>query len=499
MSDETATPKDPAGPTDPTRAPVPDSLAIGTDEWVAALEERTAASASSNVIVRAVNLVPGWGWALVLLALALALPLVGSTYLVRVGVNLGLFIMLAIGLNIVVGYAGLLDIGYVAFYGLGAYGFALLASEKFGIHLPTVLAVVVVVVMVALFGLALGLAARRLLGDYLAIVTLFFGQMFVEFALSGDSITIPGTDEKFDLTGGSNGLTGVDRFSFFGIEFSSDRWYYYLLVVIVVLLALAVRRIDGSRIGRAWIAIGQDALAAETMTMPVNRLKILAFAVGAGIAGLAGTIFAAVQRGVFASSFDLPLLILLYAAVILGGSGSLKGALIGATMLSLLPEALREPAYGEMIFGLLLVAGILFGLKTWRRRIVTIVGTIAFGFVMNVVFPLVNIPGLPRREWADGIISTALGHWLYIPQDRVLWGNLGFVTLLVLLAIFTRVGSGVRLWLLPVVTWFAMFVWFVRLAPNPSITRQLLIASLLIVLMIVRPHGLFGRREVEVL
>ncbi|GGM98379.1 hypothetical protein GCM10009721_26670 [Terrabacter tumescens] len=475
-----------------------ESLAIGTDEWVAAHEGRTSGQVQGPV-ARTFGRLPWWVWGSIAVLVAVVLPLIGSTYLMRVGVNLGLFLMLALGLNLVVGYAGLLDIGYVAFYGLGAYGFAMLASDKFGVHLPTVVAVPVVVAAVSIFGLVLGLAARRLLGDYLAIVTLFFGQMFVEFALSGDAITVPGRAEQVDLTGGTNGITDVDRFSFLGVEFSSDRWYYYLLVVLVVLLALAVRRLDGSRIGRAWKAVGQDPLAAEAMTMPVNRLKIMAFVVGAGIAGLAGTVFAAVQRGVFPSSFDLPLLILLYAAVILGGSGSLKGALIGAALLSLLPEALREPSYSEMVFVLLLVAGLALAVRSWRDRIIVVVATVVFGFVMNLLFTLLHVQGVPASAWTSGPVSTLLGHWLFVPQDRVLWGNLGFVGLVVLLAVLTLVGTRVRPILLPAIVWLSIFVWFVRLADVPSITRQLLIGALLIVLMIVRPQGLFGRRQVEVL
>ena len=492
------TPDQPGDTTPAGSAEPKGSLAIGTDEWVAAHEERTSGVTRSPILA-ALDRVPGWVWVGAALLVALILPLFGSSYLTRVGVNLGLFVLLALGLNLVVGYAGLLDIGYVAFYGLGAYAFAMLASDKFGIHLPTVIAVPVAVLIVAGFGFILGMAARRLLGDYLAIVTLFFGQMFVEFVLSGDAITIPGKAEQVDLTGGTNGITDVDRFSFFGIEFSSDIWYYYLLLVIVVVFAIAVKRIDGSRIGRAWKAIGQDPLAAEAMTMPVNNLKILAFVVGAGVAGLAGTIFAAVQRGVFPTSFDLPLLILLYAAIILGGSGSLKGAIIGATLLSLLPEALRDPKYSEWIFLLLLVLGIGYAVRTWKNRGIVLVGTIVLGFVMNLVFGLIHVQGLPARAWTDGPISKLLGSWLFVPVDQVLWGNLGFVALIVALAALTRVGPQARLWLLPIVAWLAIFTWFVRLAPVPSVTRQLLIGAMLIVLMVVRPQGLFGKRQVEVL
>jgi len=476
------------------------NLNLGTDEWVAAHAERSAGTPGPLDRARAAwEAVPLLVRVLLPVVLLALVPLAGSSYLTRVGVNLGLFALLALGLNIVVGYAGLLDLGYVAFYGFGAYTFAMLSSDKFGLHLPTLVTVPLAVVLTAAFGFLLSLPSRRLLGDYLAIVTLFFGQIFVEFAISGDSITLPGRSQSSDLTGGSDGISGVDRFSLLGLRFESDAYYYYLLLALVLLLTLAIYRVDRSRVGRAWRALGQDALAAEAMTIPVNRLKILAFVVGAGIAGLSGAIFAAVQRGVFPSSFDLPLLILVYAAVILGGSGSLAGALLGAALMSLLPEALRQPAYGEWLFFVLLCLAAVAVVRRARPLLLVAVGTVVVGFVMNAVLLAAGVQGLPAADWTQGLLSRGMGRWLFVPVDRLHWGNAAFVLLVVLLAVASRIRPAVRIALLPVLLWLATFVWFVRLSPEPSLTRQLLIGALLVVLMIVRPEGLLGRKQVEVL
>ena len=480
--------------TTPRSDPTP-SLGIGTDEWVARHDERTVAVAGPAAWAQAV---PPWAWwALPLLAAALLPVVVDNGFVLRVGVNLGLFTLLALGLNVVVGYAGLLDLGYVAFYGIGAYGYAMLSSDKFGLHLPTLVSVPLVVAVAALAGLMLGLPSRRLLGDYLAIVTLFFGQVFVELALSADTLTLPGRDEPVDITGGVNGISGLDPFVLLGHRFVG-RDYYYLLLVLVALLALALHRINAGRTGRAWRASGEDALAAEAMTIPVNRLKILAFVVGAGIAGLSGSVFAAVQAGVYPSSFDLPVLILIYAAVILGGSGSLVGTLVGAAVISVLPEVLRAPAYADVLFFGLLLLGLAL---TLRRRVLALVlaATAVLGPVMTGLLLLAGVEDLPADDWTSGPISSALGRWLFVPEDRVEWGNLGFVALVVLIAVLTKVSARVRLVLLPFALWLGIFVWEVRLVPEPSLTRQLVIGTLLIVLMVVRPQGLFGRPRVEVL
>jgi branched-chain amino acid transport system permease protein len=398
----------------------------------------------------------------------------------------------------VVGYAGLLDLGFVAFYGCGAYAYALMSSDQLGVHLSTWVSVPVAVLFTALIGLLVSLPSRRLIGDYLAIVTLFFGQIFTELVLAGDSVSLPWASNPVDITGGANGVVGVSGWSLFGFTFSSNRSYYFLVLFFVVILVLGLNRISRSRMGRAWRAIGEDPLAAAAMTIPVNRLKLLAFVVGAAIAGLTGTIFSAVQLGVYSSSFDVPLLILLYAAVILGGSGSLPGTLIGAGIMSLLPEVLRQPNYSELLFFVVLVLGVLWTLKPKIAALV-IAATVALGFAINLVLLAVGVRYLSVDQWAQGFIGHLLGRWLFVPVNRMLWGNIAFVLLVIAVALYSRMSGRTKLWFLPVLLWLAVFVWMVRLSAEASLTRQLVIGSSLVVLMIARPQGLFGRQRVEVL
>jgi len=174
------------------------------------------------------------------------------------------------------------------------------------VHLASWQALICVVVACALLGFLLGLPSRRLIGDYLAIVTLFFGQVFVELVTNLDRVTLPGKDEPVDITGGPNGIAGVDPIQLFGIEFLTPTDYFYLSLAVLVILIGGLYLIDNSRTGRAWRAIREDPLAAGLMTMPVKRLKLLAFAFGAAVAGLAGAIFAALQIGVFPRNFETP-------------------------------------------------------------------------------------------------------------------------------------------------------------------------------------------------
>lgn len=475
-------------------------LGIGTDEWVALHGSRTKSgnSFAARAGVLWMKCPASVRWGLPLLVFLLFPVVVSNDYLLRVGVNLGLFALLALGLNVVVGYAGLLDLGFVAFYGCGAYAYALMSSDQLGVHLPTWVSVPIAVLFTALIGLLVSLPSRRLIGDYLAIVTLFFGQIFIELVLAGDAVSVPWAADPVDITGGANGIVGVSGWSLFGFAFTGNRSYYYLILGFVVILVLGLNRISQTRMGRAWRATGEDPLAAAAMTIPVNRLKLLAFVAGAGIAGLTGTIFSAVQVGVYGSSFGLPLLILLYAAVILGGSGSLPGTLIGAAIMSLLPELLRQPSYSEMLFFVVLLLSLIWTLKPKVAALV-IAGTVAIGFGINIVLLTLGAPYLSADQWAQGFVGNLLGRWLFVPVDRVFWGNIAFVVLVIAVALFSRMQGRRKLWLLPFLLWLAVFVWMVRLSTEPSLTRQLVIGSTLVVLMIARPQGLFGRQRVEVL
>jgi branched-chain amino acid transport system permease protein len=474
---------------------------VGVDEWVAQEAERRSGYRGLTAPVRrrwdALPAAARLGAAVALAALVPVLS--GSDYVVRVGVNTLLLALLALGLNVVVGWAGLLDLGYIAFYGFGAYGYALLASDQLGVHLPALAAVPVVVVAAAALGLLLGLPSRRLLGDYLAIVTLFFGQVFVELVLNLDRVTPPGASAPISLTGGPDGIPGVDPMAFFGLELLEPAQYFYLLLALAAVLLVALHLADDSRVGRAWRAVREDPLAAELMTIPVNRVKLLAFAVGAGIAGLAGSVFAAVQIGVFPNNFETSFLILIYAAVILGGSGSLVGAALGAVVVSVTLELLRNPTQASLLFYGVVLLTLVARLRPWRRLLAVLAGVVALGLVVRALAGAASSSAVAGRPHAAGWLSSLLDAWVVVPAQATSIGNVAFVALVLAILGLTLVRGRLRAALLVPVLYLAAFVWETRLVAEPSVTRQLLLGALLVVLMNARPHGLLGERRVEVI
>src|SRR6266545_6896727 len=335
----------------PPVAEQPDAPRIGVDEWVASAEGRIERRTGVRGLVHdAVERTPPPFRLAAFVALAAVLPLFFSSGdLFRYGFFTLVYVLLGLGLNVTVGFSGLLDLGYVAFYGFGAYMYAILSSDIHGIHWPAEIAIPIVVVASALVGLLLGLPSRRLLGDYLAIVTLFFGQAFVFFV---------GTTNPRGLTGGANGIPDVDPLNFFGLHIRSYRGYYWFALAVFFVVLAGLWSLLRSRTGRAWQALREDPLAAELMGMPVNRLKLLAFAFGAAIAGLAGCIYAASAGSVASGSFDVPLLITIYAIVILGGTGSLTGVLLGAVVITVSYEILRPetPGTARVLFYLAVLA-----------------------------------------------------------------------------------------------------------------------------------------------
>jgi ABC-type branched-subunit amino acid transport system permease subunit len=474
---------------------------VGVDEWVAREEERRERRGGLLGRVEAAwNAVPPVARLVLFAALVASVPFItDSDFVIRVGVNTLLLGMLALGLNIVVGWAGLLDLGYIAFYGFGAYSYALLASDQIDVHLPSWLAILIVVVASALLGLLLGLPSRRLIGDYLAIVTLFFGQIFVELVVNLDRVTLPGSDEPLDITGGPNGIAGVEPITLLGFEFLTPTDYFYLSLGVLVVLVAGLYLIDHSRTGRAWRAIREDPLAASLMTMPVKRLKLLAFVCGAAVAGLAGTIFAALQIGVFPRNFETPFLILIYAAVILGGAGSITGMLAGAAVVGVSFELLREPDEANWIFYGGMLLGLMLTVRPWRALGAVLAATIALGYalhaLLDAVWPAAN-EGAPRADWT---FSSFIESWMVFPADPKAAGNWGFVVMICVVAWLTQAGRRTRLFALPLLLYLATFVWENRLVVDPSVTRLLMVGAILIVVMSVRPAGLFGAKRIEVM
>jgi branched-chain amino acid transport system permease protein len=303
----------------------------------------------------------------VLIAIAaialLILPLIlqqGGNAWVRIADAALLYVLLALGLNIVVGYAGLLDLGYVAFYAIGAYLFGLLASPHLtdhfawiaamfpqGLHLPLWIVIPAAAALAGIFGILLGAPTLKLRGDYLAIVTLGFGEIIRVF--------LNNLDQPVNITNGPKGLNQIDSIHFFnqnlgrpveifGFEVASVSLYYYLFLALVLFSVLICFRLERSRIGRAWMAIREDEIAAKAMGINTRNLKLLAFGMGATFGGVSGSMFAAFQNFVSPESFSLMESVMIVAMVVLGGIGHLPGVILGAVLLSALPEVLRYVA-----------------------------------------------------------------------------------------------------------------------------------------------------------
>jgi branched-chain amino acid transport system permease protein len=303
------------------------------------------------------------GFALITVALA-ALPFVltlqvGTTW-VRITNYAILYIFLALGLNIVVGFAGLLDLGYIAFYAVGAYVYALLASPQFGIHWPFWAILPLGAAVAAIFGVLLGAPTLKLRGDYLAIVTLGFGEIV--------RIFLNNLDHPINITNGPRGIARIDPVRIDGLDFGRNETllglpltgpvkYYYLLLAMVVVVVFINVRLQNSRIGRAWEAIREDEVAARAMGINTRDMKLLAFAMGASFGGIAGGMFSAIQTFISPESFVLVESIMVLAMVVLGGMGNIWGVILGALLLSFVPEILRftvEPLQRHL-FGRMLV------------------------------------------------------------------------------------------------------------------------------------------------
>ncbi|MEZ5603513.1 MAG: ABC transporter ATP-binding protein [Burkholderiaceae bacterium] len=328
--------------------------------------------------------------ATVAIAVALAaLPFVlgmGGNRWVRLADFALLYVMLALGLNIVVGYAGLLDLGYVAFYAVGAYIYALLASphlmENFewiaaafpdGLHNSIWLVVPLGALLAAFFGVILGAPVLRLRGDYLAIVTLGFGEII--------RIFLNNLNAPLNITNGPQGISNIDPVRIAGLDFSktielgslrvpSVTLYYYLFLALAIAVIVVSIRLQDSRIGRAWMAIREDEIAAKAMGINTRNVKLLAFAMGASFGGVSGAMFASFQGFVSPESFILMESIVIVAMVVLGGMGHVPGVVLGAVLLYAIPETLREIARPIQlaVFGTELVAPealrmLLFGLS----------------------------------------------------------------------------------------------------------------------------------------
>ena len=287
-------------------------------------------------------------------AVAVLGPLVApNDYWIGVMARICLYATLALGLNIVVGFAGLLDLGYVAFFGIGSYIYAFLASPHFGLHLPFLVALPIIVVATAISGILIGAPTLRLRGDYLAIVTLGFGEITYLLLIN--------LDRPVNITGGPSGIIRIDPPSLAGFVVERNIEYYYLFLAALGLALFASTRLRHSRIGWAWQAIREDELAARAMGINTTVAKLQAFAIGASFAGIGGSFLASWQKSVFPDNFLFTESINILAMVILGGMGNLLGVVLGATLLVALPEIFRGfQVYRLLAFGLLLMVLMVF-------------------------------------------------------------------------------------------------------------------------------------------
>ena len=297
--------------------------------------------------------------ALLLLALPFVVQMAGNAWVRIIDIAL-LYVLLALGLNVVVGYAGLLDLGYVAFYAVGAYMLGLLASPQLtdtflwfattfpnGLHTPWWVVIPLGALVAGGAGVLLGAPTLKLRGDYLAIVTLGFGEIVRVF--------MNNLDAPVNITNGPKGIAGIDEISilgvnlgktghWFGLEWPKVTNYYFLFLALVVFAVIICYRLERSRIGRAWMAIREDEVAAKAMGINTRNLKLLAFGMGATFGGVSGVMFASFQGFISPESFSLQESVIIVAMVVLGGIGHLPGVIVGALLLAALPEVLRYVA-----------------------------------------------------------------------------------------------------------------------------------------------------------
>ncbi len=481
--------------TDSTPHGTHEGPAVGQDEWVARhAERRIMPDGPLGTIEDRVRSAPWWAWLILFVAGFSLLPVVEQGGYVReVAFTTVLYMILALGLNVVVGWGGLLDLGFVAFYGIGAYTYALLDSPHYGIHLPTIVAIPVVTFVGAIVGLLLGLPSWRLTGDYLAIVTLFFLQLFQTITTNAQAIT-----------GGPFGILNIDPFSFFGHQIAVEHQgvfavaYLYIALAVFAIVYVALRLVNTSRTGRAWRSLREDPLAAEAMGMPVNKLKLMSFAFGAAVAALTGTLYAALNANVFPLTFYFVLLITVYTMVILGGSGSMPGVVLGALIIGPLLEILRDESKSRMVFYLALIGGLT--LYARRSRPVLIVGlaTLVFGFVAHA------IAGGIDSSWVAGEHQSGLAgvtdYWVITPAHLAPWiVPVSYIGVIAAALVCTVLRGTARMVALVPTLYLAAFVWENVMLSKPEPARYIVLGLILIGLMIVRPNGLLGERRVEII
>jgi branched-chain amino acid transport system permease protein len=329
-------------------------------------------------------------WTIAIILLVFVIPFAsssGSSYqsYMEVATQVGIYVAMALGLNIVVGFAGLLDLGFVAFFAVGAYTYGIFATAQANNFMPWGefplsgdwfwVFILAGMFMAGLFGILLGLPVLRVKGDYLAIVTLGFGEII--------RIVFNNLEKPINITNGAMGLSSITPPELFGIKFMFPNQFYFIVLFILVIIIFGVRRVEHSRLGRSWKAVRENEIAAQAMGIPLVRTKLAAFAIGASFSGMMGVVFAAKQTFVDPTSFTLLESITILVMVILGGMGSVPGVILGASVVTILnlqvlteltnwlnqlsmngvisyPNALAPAKMQRFIFGGILIAIALF-------------------------------------------------------------------------------------------------------------------------------------------
>jgi branched-chain amino acid transport system permease protein len=469
---------------------------IGVDQWVAQSGERREATTGSRRLVALVEERVGWWPRLALAALAgLAFGLLtGNVNLLTVGFTCLLYAILSLGLNISVGWAGLLDLGYIAFVGFGAYGYAIFSSAALGTnntggtHLAALESIPITVVAAGVVGAIIGFIALRLEGDYLAIVTLFLGQAFADAVNNVDTGTL----------GGVNGLFNLDGLHGFSGTVQTPRGLYIVALIVCAALAGILHLLDTSRTGRAWRALQDDALAARAMTMPVKKLKVMAYSFGGAVGALGGALFAAQQQSVFPTNFTETILILIFACLVLGGAGSIAGAILGGVLVQAMEFLLASPKDSAYLFYGLIVVALVWKVRPWRYLAAVVAGTVVLGLVAHAIVGAISSSATAGSAGSTGWIGSVVSHWVIVPSNAATYGNVLFVVIIGCVIALMRLQGARRLALVAVTVYVGACCWESRLVVNPAITTQIMIGAILVVTMAVRPNGLLGKRRVEI-
>lgn len=471
-------------------------MPIGVDEWVAQHTEREDAGTGWRRWLFIASSRVGW-WPRLSLAVLAGLifgQLSLNVNIQTVAVNSLIYAILALGLNIAVGWAGLLDLGYVAFFGFGAYGYALFSSHALGSagaggsHLPAFASFAIVLVAAGIVGALIGLVSLRVSGDYLAIVTLFVGQAFFEVVNNVDTGTL----------GGVNGIYGLDPIHGVSGSIVTPKGYYYFALITTAVLMGLLHLLDNSRTGRAWRSVREDELAAEAMTIPTGTLKVMAVSFGAAVGAVAGAIFAAQQDNVFPTNFTANILILIYACLVLGGAGSIAGAVLGGIVVTAGEQMVSSPTDAGYLFYGLIVLALIVKVRPWRMLGAVLAATVALGLALHAIVSAASSSAVGGHPGSGGWIGSAVSHWVIVPAHAATYGNILYIALICLVFAIVRVPARYRSFLLVPTLYVAACCWESRLVVNPSITAQILIGAILIATMTVRPQGLLGTMRVEV-